>query len=882
MSAKPATIYLKDYQQPAYWIEKTHLTVELWDAQDTQDKDTPHSVVTARLALRQNTHTQALSELTLNGHDLALLHIAVNDQVITEQACDDGVYYQLGDDTLTLFNLPEQCELLTVVRIEPDKNTALEGLYVSGGMYCTQCEAEGFRRITYYLDRPDVMSVFTTDIIANGERYPTLLSNGNPVQQCSLKNGRIKSTWHDPHKKPAYLFALVAGDLVVKEDHFITASQRKVTLRIFVEPQNSDKTDYAMDALKRSMRWDEERYGREYDLDIFMIVAVDDFNMGAMENKGLNIFNSSCVLANPATATDATYQRIEAIVAHEYFHNWSGNRVTCRDWFQLSLKEGFTVFRDAQFSGDMNDKAVKRIEDVRLLRTAQFPEDAGPMAHPVQPDSFIEISNFYTLTVYEKGAEVVRMLHTLLGEEGFRKGSDCYFERHDGQAVTIHEFVAAMADANNIDLEPFKYWYKHAGTPSVRVHSNYDASNARLTLHLQQGCPYDNPEPKWIPINLALLDAQGALMTVTIDEQSATEHLVSLRAREQTIIIENVPSQPVLSLLRDFSAPVKLEYTQSVHEKLHLFRFERDGFSRWDAGQQVFLHAITQVMAGNEVALPPDLIDACAEIISDGDLDPAMSTYLLTLPSASYVAECCESVDPQVIHQARERVLDAFANALKPHWPALYERLNSDQPYQPIPEQMGARALKNLALSYWVRIDETAFEHACKQFERADNMTDQMAALTAVVNACPPERSESLLARFYAQWQHDSLVVNQWLSVQASSNRLASIEHINQLMTHEAFDWRNPNKVRSVLGVFASQALARFHSVEGYELLADAIIRLNASNPQIAARLMAPLTHWQRFDEPFSKQMKSALHRIHKTPELSSDVFEVVSKSLGE
>lgn len=870
--AQPTAIYLKDYQQPDYWIERTELTFELQDE---------HTLVTALLDLVRNDQAADGADLLLAGQDLELISLVLDGQTLTNEQ------YDLGDESLTVKGVQQRSQLVIKTRIYPAKNTALEGLYRSGGMYCTQCEAEGFRRITYYLDRPDVMSVFTTHIIADAAQFPVLLSNGNLIAD-SVENGLHKVTWQDPHKKPAYLFALVAGDLRVKEDRFTTMNGRDVALKIFVEPQNIDKTDYALDALKRSMRWDEEVYGREYDLDIFMIVAVDDFNMGAMENKGLNIFNSSCVLANPATATDAAYQRIEAIVAHEYFHNWSGNRVTCRDWFQLSLKEGFTVFRDACFSADMNSATVKRIEDANIMRTVQFAEDGGPMAHPVQPDSFIEISNFYTVTIYEKGAEVVGMLHKILGKDGFRKGSDLYFDRHDGQAVTIYDFVQAMEDANGVDLTLFKRWYKQAGTPLVTVSSEYDADAQQLRLTLTQHCPdtpgQSNKLPQWIPVQLGLIGADGKDLAIQVEPASAwteSSQVLHLTEAEQTFVFSGVAEQPRLSLFRDFSAPVKVEFEQSADDLLFLLQHDSDGFNRWDAGQRLLLSWINAAQQGN-FELRPEVREVFARLLADESLDPAMVSCLLTLPSEAYVAEFSAEVDPLAIHAARKQVQQAIAESLSEEFAACYQRLQSDAPYAPEPAQMSARSLKNLALAYWVKGSAAGLQQAVSQYRSADNMTDQMAALVAVVNSGDAAQAEQLLADFYQQWSQDALVVNQWLSVQAGSAELGKVEFIQQLLAHTAFDWRNPNKVRSVLGAFANQALCHFHREDGagYRLLADAVLRLNDSNPQIAARLLTPLTKWRRLVPQLSELMKAELQRIMQHGALSKDVYEVVSKSL--
>lgn len=762
-AAQPTTIYLKDYQAPLFVIETTYLSFDLHE---------DFTRVDSRLKMRRN-HQQHSSHqdpshhvpLVLVGQDLTLLSVSVDGQLLPADR------YSVDGELLTINDLPDEFELSISSHIEPQNNTALEGLYKSGGMFCSQCEAEGFRRITYYLDRPDVMSVFTTEVIANKQQYPILLSNGNAIERQDLDDGRHRVVWHDPHKKPCYLFALVAGDLNMKSDEFITMSGRKVALQIFVEAQNIDKTDYALDALKRSMKWDEEKYGREYDLDIFMIVAVDAFNMGAMENKGLNIFNSSCVLANPQTATDMAYQRIEAIVAHEYFHNWSGNRVTCRDWFQLSLKEGFTVFRDAQFTADMNSKTVKRIEDASLLRTVQFAEDAGPMAHPVQPDSFMEISNFYTVTIYEKGAEIVGMIHKLLGEEGFRKGSDLYFDRHDGQAVTINEFVAAMEDANNVSLAQFKRWYKSAGTPVVNVVSDYDEQAKIYRLTFSQSAD----EPFLIPIELGLLSPAGdditAQMAVNLslaDKKSGCfeQGIFRLTDKQQVLTFENVEAEPIPSLLRDFSAPIKLNYPMTRDQLMFLMQHDSDGFNCWDAGQRLALDVIaevtTQIKQGDSVSVDARLIKAYRGLLQRDDVDHGMMAKLLMLPSVSYIAETQDIIDIHGINNARTQVLTELSNALAEPLAALYQTLNQPQQYLPEPKQMAQRGLKNAALGYLLKSSDPQYcQLAVDQFASSDNMTDSMAALSCLVNSPYKIEAEKALEAFYKQWQHEPLVVIQ-------------------------------------------------------------------------------------------------------------------------
>ncbi|MBQ0732198.1 MAG: aminopeptidase N [Oleispira antarctica] len=876
--AQPESIYLKDYQAPHFVIEETHLRFDLFE---------DYAQVDSRLVMRRNReqHENVEAPLVLVGKQLELLAIAIDGVRLSDDE------YLLEDELLTIHKVSDSFELEISNRIEPQNNTALEGLYKSGGMFCTQCEAEGFRRITYYLDRPDVMSIFTTEVIADKAKYPILLSNGNAIAQGDLENGRHSVSWHDPHRKPCYLFALVAGDLMVKEDSFMTMNGRKVELKIFVEPQNIDKTEYAMDALKRSMKWDEDKYGREYDLDIFMIVAVDDFNMGAMENKGLNIFNSSCVLANPQTATDASYLRIEAIVAHEYFHNWSGNRVTCRDWFQLSLKEGFTVYRDSQFTADMNSAAVKRIEDASIMRTVQFAEDAGPMAHPVQPDSFMEIANFYTVTIYEKGSEIVGMIHKLLGAKGFRKGSDLYFERHDGQAVTINEFVSAMEDANGTSLTQFKRWYKSAGTPVVNVESYYDSAAKTYTLTFNQSCD----EPFLIPIELGLIgrngqDINAELAAGLINKRDAYKKgIFQLTEKEQVLVFTDVKEEPVPSLLRDFSAPIKLNYDYSRDQLMFLMQHESDGFNRWDAGQNLALDVIYEVMQqfsdGTQPKVDGRLITAYFSVLKRDDIDHAMLAKMLLLPSVSYIGETQDVIDILAINKARSYVQSVLAEALAEKLAELYKKLNVQQSYLPEPEQMAQRGLKNAALSYLLKTDHKKYcDLAVTQFENSDNMTDSMAALASMVNSGYKAQAESALESFYDKWQAEPLVVNQWLAVQAGSAEYGTIENINKLLEHEAFDIKNPNKVRSVIGAFAGQSLINFHALDGsgYQLLADKIILLNQLNPQIASRLVSPLSKWRRYVDSQAQQMKLQLQRIMAQDNLSKDVYEVVSKSLIE
>ncbi|WBA87649.1 aminopeptidase N [Endozoicomonas sp. GU-1] len=882
--SQPKAIYLKDYQAPDYWIDQTNLTFDLFE---------DHALVTSVLSIRrnpdnpsasaaENVQENKLPELVLVGDDLELLSLEMDDQPFTDFREEDG-FLRIAAPT-------EAFTLKTVCRIKPQENTSLEGLYKSNGMFCTQCEAEGFRKITYYLDRPDVMSRFITRITADKAAYPVLLSNGNDIERGELDHGRHFVTWEDPFKKPSYLFALVAGNLQYVEDHFTTMSGREVTLRLFTEAHNIDQCDHAMISLKKSMQWDEQVYGREYDLDIFMIVAVDHFNMGAMENKGLNIFNSACVLASPETATDARFQRVEAIVAHEYFHNWSGNRVTCRDWFQLSLKEGFTVFRDSEFSADMNSRGVKRIEDVNILRTAQFAEDAGPMAHPVRPESFIEIANFYTVTVYEKGAEVVRMIHGILGPKDFRKGSDLYFARHDGQAVTCEDFVKAMEDASGRDLGQFRRWYSQAGTPVLKVSDEYDEENRQYRLTIEQSCPATPGQkeklPFHIPVRIGLLDGEGE--DLPLNNAGDTDQVLDVKQDKETFTFENIEERPLPSILRGLSAPVRVRYDYSRDDLLFLMENDSDHFNRWDASQRLASGVIDEMVAaleqGRECSLDESLIKAFGTIITDESLDLAVKAEMLSLPSEASLAEQAIEVYPQFIHQARLTVKSAIAYAHRESLETLWRSLSINKPYRPEAEDIAERTLKNISLSYLTSLDDKGMlALAEQQYHGASNMTDRFAALVSIVNAGCQNRElvEEVLADFLERYQDDTNVMDQWLSVQAASPSLGTLEHVLALMQHEIFDATSPNKLRSVLGGFAGN-MKQFHRVDGlgYEFLTDQLLDLDKKNPQIAARLMTPLTRWRKFEPGCRERMRKALERIKATPGLSSDVYEVVTKSL--
>ncbi|MEH6651943.1 MAG: aminopeptidase N [Motiliproteus sp.] len=871
----PRTIYLKDYQVPPFLIDETELHFELGDKA---------TLVRSTLKLRRNPESSDPdADLQLHGDPSLLLRRLVLDGNDLNEAD-----YQRNDEYLTLNGLPQQCTLECVTLIKPQENTSLEGLYQSNGMFCTQCEAEGFRKITFYLDRPDVMSVFTTTVAANKADFPVLLSNGNPVDKGE-QGERHWITWQDPFKKPAYLFALVAGDLEVVEDRFITCSGRDIALRLFVEKQNLDKCDHALASLKRSMAWDEEVYGREYDLDIFMIVAVDHFNMGAMENKGLNIFNSSCVLAKPETTTDAGFERIEGIVAHEYFHNWSGNRVTCRDWFQLSLKEGFTVFRDSEYTADRGSRTVKRIDDVTLLRTAQFAEDAGPMAHPVRPASFMEISNFYTLTVYEKGCEVVRMIHTLLGAEAFRKGSDLYFDRHDGQAVTTDDFVQAMEDASGVDLNQFRRWYSQGGTPQVVVSDHYDAANQRYTLTVKQSCPTtpgqaeSEKQPFHIPLAIGLLDSEGNDLPLADGDTTQVLHLTEA---EQNFVFEGIAAQPLPSLLREFSAPVKLSFPYSSEQLVFLMSHDSNGFNRWDASQRLAVEVMQRLIeddqAGRELVLDSALSDAYAKVLANRTLDPAMVAKLLQLPSEAYLAELSQQIDPLAIHRVRQFVRRSLAESLQGLLMDAYRLNRSEAGYLLNAAAVAKRSLQNAALSYLMALQQPrTLVLAQQQFEVADNMTDALAALSLIAHSGFYDERQQALDSFYQQWQHDPLVVNQWLSVQATAPGDDTLKQVKSLMELPLFDLSNPNRIRALIGAFCGQNAVQFHRADGagYRFLADLIIELDPLNPQIASRLLAPLTRWKRYDEARQQLMKAALERI-QSGELSKDSYEVVSKSL--
>jgi aminopeptidase N len=881
MSGAPAknTIFLKDYQPPAFLVH--HLTLDI-------DLHAGHAIVNAVLAMERAPHTPVSAALRLHGVDLELEEISIDGRPLT------AAEHRREGEELVVDNAPSGAfTVRTRVRIHPEDNTALEGLYCSGGMYCTQCEAEGFRKITFYPDRPDVMARFTTTVRADKARYPVLLANGNPVAAGEHAPGRHFVTWEDPFPKPSYLFAMVAGDLACQGDEFITASGRRVDLRIYVEARDLGKVGHAMASLKRAMRWDEQKYGREYDLDIFMIVAVSHFNMGAMENKGLNIFNTSCVLAHPAVTTDAGFQRVESVVAHEYFHNWSGNRVTCRDWFQLSLKEGFTVFRDQQFSSDMLSPSVQRIEDVNFLRAYQFAEDAGPLAHPVRPESFVEINNFYTATVYEKGAEIVRMLHTVLGPERFRAGTDLYFSRHDGQAVTVEDFVQALADASGEDLSPFLQWYRQPGTPTLQVSGEYDAAARRYRLRLRQRQPdvagFPVAELLPVPVRLALLGGDGAELPLHVAGEAgggaAADRVFVLRKEVEEIEFTGIPSRPVPSVLRDFSAPVRLEQDLSAVDKLFLLQHDGNGFNRWMIAQELLtaecLRLAADCAAGRHLLPAADLVEVLARVLPALPAsEAALAAKLLQLPGLLQLMDAVARPDPEALHAARQALRHALARRLEPWLLALADgRIETGYVYDA--GSIAVRTLRNTALALLVDLGQAEYAAlATRRFELAAHMTDEAAALTVLVHGDCPQAPRCLEA-FAARWQHEALVMDQWFAIQASTPRPETAELVSQLRDHPDFHRDNPNRVRALIGQFANNNPLAFHvrTGAGYALLMEEVVRLDALNPQIAARLLGTMSSWSRFDAQRQQQARAALAQLDRSA-CSPDVRETLERLL--
>ncbi len=835
---------------------------------------------------RNGAHTRPL---ILDGTALTLISLAVDGLPLEPHQ------YGLTHDRLSIATVPDAFHLQVENEIHPNQNKALTGLYLSGGIFCTQCEAEGFRRITFFLDRPDVLSRYSTTISADRERYPLLLCNGNAVGGGVNKDGRHWVRWEDPFPKPSYLFALVAGNLDCMEDSFETRSGRTVLLRIYARAEHLEKCEHAMRSLKKAMRWDEEDYGREYDLDVYMIVVVDDFNMGAMENKGLNIFNSRYVLARPDTATDADYAHIESVIGHEYFHNWSGNRVTCRDWFQLSLKEGFTVFRDQQFSADLGSAAVKRIRDINVLRTRQFMEDSGPMAHPVRPESYQEINNFYTVTVYNKGAEIIRMLYRLLGPQDFRRGTDYYFEHFDGRAATTNDFLSALARAGGADLSQFDLWYSQAGTPEVTVESDYDATEQCLSLELTQRCP---PTPgqavkKPFPVlfSVALLGKEGRQLRFTVggdDQPAQRERRLLLREDRARFVLQGVTEPPVVSALRDFSSPVKLRIPRTLEQRCLLMSRDDDAFSRWNAAQEIALElmlgAIERPAHSDKAGIPRPYLEAFRHVLLNDTSDRALSAELLRLPEESYVSEFVASIDPDLVHAASNAVWRALGEALASEFIHVYEQ-NRDIAASPLDEEaVGKRAIKNLCLEFLVKAQvANAMPRAFDQFQEAQNMTDCSAALALLGHVACPEWEEAR-DTFYHRWRQEPLVVDKWFCIQAASSRQNALEHVGRLTRHTAFNHENPNRVRALLGTFAHSNAVRFHALSGsgYDFVADWVLRLDAVNPQMAAYLMSAFNQWRRYEPQRSQLMRAHIEAVLRARQLSPDVREIVLKSLEE
>lgn len=873
-------IHRADYRPPAFLVDTVDLTFEL---------DPGATLVRAHLHIRRNPASGEVdAPLRLDGETLTLVSLTLDGEPLSSNR-----FTIQPDGALVVANPPDDFTLDVETRLSPESNTELSGLYVSGGAFFTQCEAEGFRRITFFPDHPDVMARYTTTIIADRARYPVLLSNGNPAEQGDMDGGRHFARWIDPHPKPSYLFAVVAGDLASVSDHFTTRSGRDVALSIWVRRGDEDRCDHAMRALKTSMAWDEAVYGLEYDLDVFNIAAVSDFNMGAMENKGLNVFNTKYVLAKPDTATDLDYQGIETVIAHEYFHNWTGNRVTCRDWFQLSLKEGLTVFRDQQFTADQGSAAVKRLHDVRALRAGQFPEDAGPLAHPVRPDSYIAIDNFYTATVYQKGAEIVRMMHTLLGPAGFRKGMDTYITRHDNQAVTIEDFVNALQDGSGIPLRAFLGWYAQAGTPELAVQDKYDPATRRYTISFtQQTRPTaDQPEkhPVPIPVVLGLLDPGGGELPTRLDGE-ASEHTPGTRTlvvteAQQDFVFVDVPAAPTPSLLRGFSAPVRLSGIGPDRLRF-LAAHDTDPFVRWESGQQYATQLILRLIAEGHGAaalvLDPGLLEAKRATLLTSDTDPAFAAEVLALPSEAYLADQMEVVDVDAIHALREGLRRALGQSLHAELSAAYDRLADPGPYSITGAAIGRRALRNACLGYLAAASDSGVVLAKRQFDTASNMTDKLAALAALMATDRPERTQAL-SDFYAAWRDEELVMDKWFAIQAGSLRPQVLDDVRALYHHADFDLRKPNRVRALVGTFTSGNQVRFHDATGagYRFLAEVIIALDPLNSQTAARLVGPLGTWRRHNSARADLMRAELNRILAMPRLSRGTYEKVSKALA-
>ncbi|MDN3697749.1 aminopeptidase N [Vibrio cortegadensis] len=866
MAHTPQAKYRKDYQSPSHTISDLDLTFDLHDNA---------TLVTAVSQVKQQLDSTTLN---LEGDNVELKSISVNGEEWSD--------YTIHPASLEIANLPSEFELVIVTLIDPEANSALEGLYKSGGAFCTQCEAEGFRRITYYMDRPDVLAKFTTTVIADKAQYPFLLSNGNRVDEGEIEGGRHWVKWQDPHPKPAYLFALVAGDFDVLRDKYTTKSGRDVALEIFVDKGNLDRASHAMVSLINSMKWDEERFDLEYDLDIYMIVAVDFFNMGAMENKGLNIFNSKFVLANNQTATDADYLGIEAVIGHEYFHNWTGNRVTCRDWFQLSLKEGLTVFRDQEFSSDLGSRAVNRIGNVRTIRGPQFAEDASPMSHPIRPEKVIEMNNFYTLTVYEKGSEVIRMMHTLLGEVGFQKGMKLYFERHDGTAATCEDFVAAMEQASGVDLTQFRLWYSQSGTPTLRVESDYDAENKTYSLTVEQSTEATHEQKEkqalHIPFDIELYSASGEPITLQCNGEKV-HNVLDVKQDKQIFVFENVTEQPIPSLLREFSAPVKLEYDYSDDELIFLMVNARNEFARWDASQMLlgkYIRTnIDNVQQGKGVELPESVIDAFRGVLLNEELEPAFISEVLSLPNHNEVSGWFKQVDVDAIATVLKGMKVTLAQNLNDELSATYHSLKQDE-YTIEHAAIGKRSLRNTCLAFLAN-NENGDALVVEQYNSANNMTDTIAAMSAANAAQLPCR-ETLMQDYSDKWKHDGLVMDKWFALQGMNPASNALDNIKVSMEHSAFSLKNPNRTRNLIGSFLNFNAVQFHakSGEGYQFAGEILRELNSSNPQVASRLIDPLLKYRRYDQQRQDLIKVELEKLKAMDNLAKDLFEKVTKAL--
>ncbi|MBD1581400.1 aminopeptidase N [Pseudoalteromonas sp. S16_S37] len=864
MQTKPQAKYLKDYKGPSHQVASLELTFDLYPTKTTVK------------AKARYTATDEKTSLKLDGVELKLLSVKVDGKLFDQ--------YEYAQDYLLLNGLPKDFELEIETQISPQTNTSLEGLYLSGGAYCTQCEAEGFRKITYFLDRPDVLTVYTVTVIGE-QSMPHLLSNGNKIESGQLADGRHFAKWHDPFKKPSYLFALVAGDFDVLEDEFITRSGRKVDLALFVDKGNLSKAPHAMSSLKKAMEWDEQRFGLEYDLDIYMIVAVDFFNMGAMENKGLNVFNSSCVLANQQTATDRDYHTIESIVGHEYFHNWTGNRVTCRDWFQLSLKEGLTVFRDQEFSSDLGSRGLNRIDAVMAMRTHQFAEDAGPMAHSIRPDKVIEMNNFYTVTVYNKGAEVIRMMHTLLGEENFQKGMQLYFERHDGCAVTCDDFVAAMQDASNVDLRQFRLWYEQIGTPTLTVETEYLPQSNTYACTIKQKHAQNDPiqSPLHIPFAIELLDKSGHTLPLIVNGERVSK-VINVTQEEQTVVFEQIPERPVAVLLEDFSAPVLVKYDYKMSELIHIIAHASSDYVRWEAAQQAFqlevLKGVEQFNSGADIALSSELLETFSKLLCDRRGDLALLAELIRVPSFDTLSSAFEQIPVDALNSCikcfERDIASHLADTLKQAFEACEE--NGELTH----EAISARVLKNVCLYYLAMVADDKVSRWLDNQLDSDNMTLKFGALKATFNA-QLASSDNTMAKFDSQWRHDLLVMDKWFALQATQVGEQAIAKIKSLYVHPCFDKSNPNRVRALIGSFARNNSEEFHRIdgEGYRLLGDLLIELNAINPQNASRMLTPFMSWKRYDEQRQTLMKAQLERLSKLSDLSDDLYEKVEKALS-